>query len=79
MPPGWYHDPQGPYERWYDGNQWTERTRPLQTSNHVGLQGVGALMAVFVIFAIVYAGFHSYEYKNCVIQPGLFSWPSECL
>lgn len=29
IPPGWYDDPAGPgNERWWDGTQWTESTRP---------------------------------------------------
>lgn len=28
-PPGWYSAPEGPFERWWDGAQWTAHTRPL--------------------------------------------------
>ncbi|MCF2527928.1 DUF2510 domain-containing protein [Yinghuangia soli] len=29
IPPGWYDDPAGPgMERWWDGSQWTDSTRP---------------------------------------------------
>lgn len=27
--PGWYPASDGPFERWWDGNQWTAHTRPL--------------------------------------------------
>lgn len=26
-PPGWYDDPNGPGERWWDGTRWTEHHR----------------------------------------------------
>jgi hypothetical protein len=29
MPPGWYPAHDGPYDRWWDGHQWTNPTRPL--------------------------------------------------
>jgi hypothetical protein len=28
-PPGWYPAPEGPFERWWDGYQWTPHSRPL--------------------------------------------------
>jgi hypothetical protein len=28
-PPGWYRAPEGPFERWWDGSQWTAHARPL--------------------------------------------------
>jgi hypothetical protein len=28
-PPGWYPAPEGPFERWWDGHQWTAHARPL--------------------------------------------------
>jgi hypothetical protein len=28
-PPGWYPAPEGPFERWWDGFQWTSHARPL--------------------------------------------------
>lgn len=31
-PPGFYRDPDGlPLERWWDGDQWTDKKRPLQS------------------------------------------------
>lgn len=29
VPSGWYQAPEGPFERYWDGNQWTDQTRPL--------------------------------------------------
>jgi hypothetical protein len=29
-PPGWYQAPEGPFERWWDGSQWTAHARPLE-------------------------------------------------
>lgn len=31
-PAGWYPAPEGPFERWWDGTQWTEHTRPTATT-----------------------------------------------
>ena len=34
-PPGWYNDPGGePALRWWDGNQWTQHTRPAWEPQH---------------------------------------------
>lgn len=32
-PPGWYPASEGPFERWWDGNQWAAQTRPLGSTD----------------------------------------------
>lgn len=32
MDPGWYRDPKGPGERYWDGHGWTDQTRPMVIS-----------------------------------------------
>jgi hypothetical protein len=46
-PAGWYQTPEGPFERWWDGNKWTEHSRPLEQQAHA--------TAIYVERAPVYA------------------------
>lgn len=44
--PGWYPDPDGrPADRWWDGAEWTERTRPSTSSGVPGGVRMGAPVA----------------------------------
>jgi hypothetical protein len=36
QPPGWYPDPQGPGQRYWDGVQWTEHRAPRQQKSNTG-------------------------------------------
>ena len=36
QPPGWYPDPQGPGQRYWDGVQWTEHRAPGQQKSNTG-------------------------------------------
>lgn len=51
--PGWYSDPwQRDFERWFDGRQWTQSTRPVQRRPAI----IGPLLAAAgVVAAIVFA------------------------
>jgi hypothetical protein len=78
QPPGWYHASDGPYERWWNGTEWTEYTRPLQTGRGT-FAVTGTTIVMLIIIAVCYVGYHNYKYQNCIVQPGLFSWPTQCL
>jgi hypothetical protein len=56
-PPGWYPAPEGPYERWWDGYQWTPHARPLSilvpTRLSTGARAAGWLIVVSGLMIVI--------------------------
>ena len=63
-PPGWYNDPQGQGQRYWDGNQWTEQRAPApQQPQYQPPQKKGGgstvlkvMLGVFLAFALLIGG-----------------------
>lgn len=62
LQPGWYRDPAGGGERWWDGAQWTDRYRQSErpgrtdTSNFVRNALVVALVVLLLAVLLVVVG-----------------------
>lgn len=81
--PGWYRDPNGgDFERWFDGNAWTEFTRafqvpPRDSGGH--RKGISAMTVVIMVIIIgAYVLIHNERYQSCLVKPSYFDWPSQC-
>lgn len=80
--PGWYPDPYGhPCQRWWDGQQWTGYTAatPPDAGRSRGLVISIPTVVLVAIVVVGYIWFHDSTYQNCLVKPGLFDWPSQCL
>jgi hypothetical protein len=69
---GWYKDPNGnPCERLWDGENWTDKTRPLQTADYQPkAKGKGGPILGFVIVSIILVVgiFMFYGYLNSELE-----------
>jgi hypothetical protein len=56
-PPGWYPAPEGPFERWWDGFQWTPHARPLSilvpTRLSTGARAAGWLVVASGLMIVI--------------------------
>lgn len=81
-PPGWHPDPGGaPMWRWWDGQQWTNATAPYPPPSQKPNNTVATVSVVLAVLLVVilYVVFHQMRYEHCLIKPGMFEWPRECL
>lgn len=53
-PPGWYPDPQGGGQRYWDGDQWTEQRAPARTVIPWWIQAILIVAAVFVVLIFLF-------------------------
>ena len=73
-----------PAGEWVAANQWFDAAEHGQQVGRANSQrNRNTLIIVFSVLAIVLAGayvaIHSHRYSHCIVQPGLFDWPSTCL
>lgn len=51
--------------------------RPIDNATRRG--PYAGLIITLVVIAGLYIAYHAYRYHGCLVQPGIFAWPSACL
>lgn len=59
--------------------QWIAWERPPAMPQPRRVAGPVSAAVVVLVLVVIYIAYHSYKYQNCIVTPGLFSWPNRCI